>query len=130
MGIFNRFFHHINETDDEREIREYEKSCNGNSKISDINHSEFIIEDTFAIKGGHTVVVGTVMAGKFSTGDKVIIYSESGNKIKSEILGIEVFMKKVQEIYEGGKAGILLKNVQKNQIRKNDIIKNVPRGTI
>ncbi len=36
----------------------------------------------------------------------------------------------ILEISEGENAGFLLKDVQKNQIKKNDIIKNVPRGTI
>ncbi len=130
MRIFNRFFQRVNETDDEREIHEYEKSCNKDSKIFDINHSEFIIEDIFFINGRGTVVVGTVTAGKFRKGDKIVIVSTSGNEIKSEILAIEIWRKMILEISEGENAGFLLKDVQKNQIKKNDIIKNVPRGTI
>lgn len=119
------------ETDDQKELREYEKSYVPDSDVTYTDdNAEFIIEDTFAINGRGTVVVGTVRAGRFSTGDKVIIYGESGNKIETVILAIEQFRKILSEVYEGANAGFLLKDVQKNQIRKNDIIKTVPRGTL
>lgn len=130
MGFLNKIFGHRAETDDEKELREYEKSYTPDSGVTNTAHAEFVIDDTFSIYGRGTVVVGTVTAGTFNKGDKVVISSTSGSEIKSEILGIEQFRKMVSKVSEGEKAGILLKDVQKNQIRKNDIIKNVPRGTL
>ena len=130
MGFLNMIFGKNTETDDQKEIREYEKTCKSYTDITDNYNAEFIVADTFSIQDRGTVVVGTVTTGKFSTGDKVIIYSESGNRIETVIDSLEEFRKIVSEVSEGANAGILFRDIQKNQIRKNDIIKNVPRGTI
>lgn len=120
MGFFNTLFGKNNETDDQKELRKYEKSNTPNSYNA---NAEFVVEDIFYIKGRGTVVTGTVTSGTFNTGDEIIIISKSGDKIKSQICGIETFRKIVSEASKGTNAGFLLDNVQKNQIQKNDIIK-------
>lgn len=124
MGFLNKIFRHSSETSDEKELREYEEAHILTSDTSDTARAEFIIEDTFALMDGkNTVVVGTVTSGTFKKGDKVMIIDASGNEIKSVILDIEVFMKKAYEVSKGSKAGFMLKDIQKDQIQKNDVIK-------
>lgn len=132
MGFFSMIFGKSSETDDQKEIREYEKNCKSGADVNDSgnNNAEFIVADTFSIMGRGTVVAGTVTAGRFRTGDRVIIYNESGGRFEAVIDSLEKFRKIVPEVSEGANAGMLLRGIQKNQIQKNDIIKNVPRGTV
>lgn len=120
MGFLNMLFGRSSETDDQKELRKYEKSHTPASYTGD---SVFIIEDVFYIYGRGVVVAGTVQKGTFHTGDKVIIVNQSGSEIESQISGIELFRKLTDEVSEGENAGILLSDVQKNQIQTNDIIK-------
>ena len=61
--------------------------------------------------------------GVFSVGDKVVIVRGRENEIYSEIIGIEQFRKVCNTVSEGANAAFMLKDVDRKQIGRNDIIK-------
>lgn len=110
-------------TDDERELREYEEYYTPQSGVADGTYAEFVVSDVFSISGRGTVAVGTVTGGVFSVGDKVVIVRGREDEIASEIIGIEQFRKVCTSVSEGANAGFLLKDVDRKQISRNNIIK-------
>ncbi|WP_303819221.1 EF-Tu/IF-2/RF-3 family GTPase [Ruminococcus flavefaciens] len=110
-------------TDDERELREYEEYYTPQSGVADGTYAEFVVSDVFSVSGRGTVAVGTVTGGVFSVGDKVVIVRGREDEIASEIIGIEQFRKVCTSVSEGANAGFLLKNVDRKQISRNNIIK-------
>ena len=110
-------------TDDERELREYEEYYTPQSGVADGTYAEFVVSDVFSVSGRGTVAVGTVTGGVFSVGDKVVIVRGREDEIASEIIGIEQFRKVCTSVSEGANAGFLLKDVDRKQISRNDIIK-------
>ena len=110
-------------TDDERELREYEEYYTPQSGVADGTYAEFVVSDVFSVSGRGTVAVGTVTGGVFSVGDKVVIVRGREDETASEIIGIEQFRKVCTSVSEGANAGFLLKDVDRKQIGRNDIIK-------
>ncbi len=110
-------------TDDERELREYEEYYTPQSGVADGTYAEFVVSDVFSVSGRGTVAVGTVTGGVFSVGDKVVIVRGREDEIASEIIGIEQFRKVCNSVSEGANAGFLLKDVDRKQISRNNIIK-------
>ena len=110
-------------TDDERELREYEEYYTPQSGVADGTYAEFVVSDVFSVSGRGAVAVGTVTGGVFSVGDKVVIVRGREDEIASEIIGIEQFRKVCTSVSEGANAGFLLKDVDRKQIGRNDIIK-------
>lgn len=110
-------------TDDERELREYEEYYTPQSGVADGTYAEFVVSDVFTVSGRGTVAVGTVTGGVFSVGDKVVIVRGREDEIASEIIGIEQFRKVCTSVSEGANAGFLLKDVDRKQISRNNIIK-------
>ena len=110
-------------TDDERELREYEEYYTPQSGVADGTYAEFVVSDVFSVSGRGTVAVGTVTGGVFSVGDKVVIVRGREDEIASEIIGIEQFRKVCTSVSEGANAGFLLKDVDRKQIGRNNIIK-------
>lgn len=114
-------------TDDERELREYEAYYTPQSGVADGTYAELVVSDVMNIAGRGTVVVGTVTGGVFSVGDKVTIVRGRNDETETEIMGIEQFRKVCLSVTEGANAAFLLKDVDKKQIGRNDIIKRVDR---
>ncbi|EWM53223.1 EF-Tu/IF-2/RF-3 family GTPase [Ruminococcus flavefaciens] len=110
-------------TDDEKELREYEEYYRPQSGVADGTYAEFVVSDVFTISGRGTVVVGTVTGGVFNVGDRVIIDRGHSGTVETEIVGIEQFLKVCNSVSEGANAGFMLKDVERKQISRNDIIK-------
>ena len=68
------------------------------------------------------MVVGVVAEGSFSVGDKVQLDNLSGEYRETEILGIETFRKIKSTVTEGEEAGLLLKGLQRKDIKQGDLI--------
>ena len=77
------------------------------------------VEDVFSITGRGTVVTGRVMKGVVAVGDEVTI-SPSG--VRTAIAGIEQFRKSLDYAQEGENAGLLLRGVSREQVKRGDII--------
>ena len=75
---------------------------------------EFLIEDVFTISGRGTVVTGRVVSGTFKVGESVKIPQVG---ITTMITGIEMFRKSLDVAVAGDNAGILLSNVDRNQVQ-------------
>ena len=111
-------------TDDEKELREYEEYYTPQSGVADGSYAEFVVSDVFTITGRGTVVTGTVTGGVFHVGDEVAVVHGS-SEIKSEITGIEQFRKVCDSVSEGANAGFWLKDIDRKQVSRNDIIKKM-----
>lgn len=109
-------------TDDEKELREYEEYYTPQSGVADGTYAEFVVGDVFTISGRGTVAVGTVTGGVFRVGDEVVIVHGS-TEIPSVVIGIEQFRKICDSASEGANAGFFLKDIDRKQISRNDIIK-------
>ena len=113
-------------TDDEKELRDYETNEYApESRLDENAYAEFIVNDTFNISGRGTVVVGTVTEGVFRIGDSVRLVRGEDVTASSVITGIEQFRKTVDSVAEGADAGLLLKDVERGQVKRNDLIKKV-----
>lgn len=128
MGLLSKLFGRAEETDDQREIRQYNEQNAGftaepvNSQhFTDSGKAVFVVEDVFTISGRGTVVTGTVTEGCFNVGDNVTI--DSDVKIPAVITGIEQFRKMLDTAHAGDNAGLLLSsNITRNQIHHGDLI--------
>lgn len=81
-----------------------------------------VIEDVFSITGRGTVVTGRIGSGSFRIGDSVRVTRESGEVINTAIIGIEAFRKALDVATAGDNVGLLLRDVERNQIGRGDRI--------
>lgn len=131
MGLLDKLFSNKPKddgfiTDDEKELRDYEANEYApESRLDENAYAEFIIEDAFTISGKGTVVTGTVTEGVFRTGDKVRLVHGEDVAADTVISGIEQFRKTTDSISEGAKAGLMLRGVDRKQVKRNDLIKKI-----
>ena len=110
-------------TDDEKELREYEAYYTPQSGVAEGTYSEFVVTDVFTITGRGTVVTGTVTGGVFFVGDNVLLVHNGNAGTPTTIIGIEQFRKVCESVSEGANAGFILKDIDRKQVSRNDIIK-------
>ena len=79
------------------------------------------IEDVFSITGRGTVVTGKVK-GTIHINDAVLITTKDGRKIETVLGGIEAFRKTLDVAMDGDNCGLLLKNVARDEVGRDDII--------
>lgn len=79
------------------------------------------VEDVFSITGRGTVATGRIEKGVANTGDSVEILG-LGDKITSTITGVEMFRKILDRGEAGDNVGILLRGVDKEQIKRGMVI--------
>jgi elongation factor Tu len=79
------------------------------------------IEDVFSITGRGTVATGRIERGVVNVADPVEIIG-FGAKINSVCTGVEMFRKLLDRGEAGDNAGILLRGVDKNDIRRGMVI--------
>ena len=77
-----------------------------------------IIEDVFDITGRGVVAVGQIKNKTVYIGDEVIIDPEFTSTIKAEIKQIESFRKMLKFAEPDQNVGLVLKGVQKKDVRK------------
>ena len=75
------------------------------------------IEDVFSITGRGTVATGRIETGVVHTGDPVDIIGMGAEKLKSTVTGVEMFRKILDEGEAGDNVGLLLRGIDKNEIR-------------
>jgi elongation factor Tu len=80
------------------------------------------IEDVFSITGRGTVATGRIETGIIHTGDPVEIIGMGAEKLKSVVTGVEMFRKILDEGQAGDNAGLLLRGIDKNEIRRGMVI--------
>jgi elongation factor Tu len=80
------------------------------------------IEDVFTITGRGTVATGRIETGVINTGDEVDIIGMSDEKMKSTITGVEMFRKILDRGEAGDNVGLLLRGIDKKDIRRGMVI--------
>ncbi len=80
------------------------------------------VEDVFSITGRGTVATGRIETGVVNTGDPVEILGISDEKLTSVVTGVEMFRKILDRGEAGDNVGLLLRGIDKNQIRRGMVI--------
>ncbi len=80
------------------------------------------IEDVFSITGRGTVATGRIERGVINVGDAVEIIGFVEKPLTSTVTGVEMFRKLLSRGEAGDNAGILLRGIDKNAIRRGMVI--------
>jgi elongation factor Tu len=80
------------------------------------------VEDVFTITGRGTVATGRIERGVINTSDEVDIIGFNSEKLKSVCTGVEMFRKILDRGEAGDNVGLLLRGVEKDQIRRGMVI--------
>jgi elongation factor Tu len=80
------------------------------------------VEDVMTITGRGTVATGRIERGVINVGDPVEIIGLDAEKLTSTVTGIEMFRKNLDRGEAGDNAGILLRGIDKNAIRRGMVI--------
>ena len=80
------------------------------------------VEDVFSITGRGTVATGRIERGTINTGDPVDIIGMGAKDLKSTITGVEMFRKILAKGEAGDNAGMLLRGIEKEDIKRGMII--------
>ena len=80
------------------------------------------VEDVFSITGRGTVATGRIERGIVNTGEPVDIIGMGADGLKSTITGVEMFRKILDRGQAGDNAGLLLRGIEKTDIRRGMII--------
>ncbi len=80
------------------------------------------IEDVFTITGRGTVATGRIESGIVHTGDLVDIIGMGEKKLSSTVTGVEMFRKILDKGQAGDNVGILLRGIEKQDIRRGMVI--------
>jgi elongation factor Tu len=80
------------------------------------------VEDVFSITGRGTVATGRIERGRVKVGEGVEIVGLVETPLTSTVTGVEMFRKLLDEGEAGDNAGLLLRGIEKNQIRRGMVI--------
>ena len=80
------------------------------------------VEDVFSITGRGTVATGRIERGIVNSSDAVDIIGMGAKDLKSTITGVEMFRKILDRGQAGDNAGLLLRGIEKTDIRRGMII--------
>ena len=79
------------------------------------------VEDVFSITGRGTVATGRIETGRVKVGDEVELLGLGEDK-KSVVTGVEMFRKILEEGEAGDNVGLLLRGVDKKEIRRGMVL--------
>jgi elongation factor Tu len=80
------------------------------------------VEDVFSITGRGTVATGRIERGRVKVGEGVEIVGLIEKPLTSVVTGVEMFRKLLDEGEAGDNAGLLLRGIEKTQIRRGMVI--------
>jgi elongation factor Tu len=80
------------------------------------------VEDVFSITGRGTVATGRIERGRIKVGEAVEIVGLIDKPLSSTCTGVEMFRKLLDEGEAGDNAGLLLRGIEKTQIRRGMVI--------
>jgi elongation factor Tu len=80
------------------------------------------VEDVFSITGRGTVATGRIERGRIKVGESVEIVGLVDTPLTSTCTGVEMFRKLLDEGEAGDNAGLLLRGIEKTQIRRGMVI--------
>ena len=80
------------------------------------------VEDVFSITGRGTVATGRIERGIINSGDPVDIIGMGAEGLKSTVTGVEMFRKILDRGEAGDNVGLLLRGIEKTDIKRGMII--------
>ena len=80
------------------------------------------VEDVFSITGRGTVATGSIESGRIHVGDAVEIIGLQEEKQTSTVTGVEMFRKILDEGEAGDNCGLLLRGIEKDDIKRGMVI--------
>ncbi|PTQ99376.1 elongation factor Tu [Mucilaginibacter yixingensis] len=80
------------------------------------------VEDVFSITGRGTVATGRIERGVINSGDPVDILGMGAENLKSTVTGVEMFRKILDRGEAGDNVGLLLRGIEKTDIRRGMVI--------
>jgi elongation factor Tu len=80
------------------------------------------VEDVFSITGRGTVATGRIERGRIKVGEAVEIVGLMEKPLSSTCTGVEMFKKLLDEGEAGDNAGLLLRGIEKSQIRRGMVL--------
>src|SRR5678809_1239312 len=80
------------------------------------------VEDVFSITGRGTVATGRIERGKIKVGEAIEIVGLMEKPLASTVTGVEMFKKLLDEGQAGDNAGLLLRGIEKNQVRRGMVL--------
>ena len=80
------------------------------------------VEDVFSITGRGTVATGRIETGVANTGDSIDIIGMGAEKLDSTVTGVEMFRKILDRGEAGDNVGILLRGIEKTDIKRGMVI--------
>jgi elongation factor Tu len=80
------------------------------------------VEDVFSITGRGTVATGRIERGRIKVGEAIEIVGLQEKAMASTVTGVEMFKKLLDEGEAGDNAGLLLRGIEKTQIRRGMVL--------
>jgi elongation factor Tu len=80
------------------------------------------VEDVFSITGRGTVATGRIETGMVHTGDELEMIGLGAEKRKTVCTGVEMFRKILDDGEAGDNVGLLLRGVDKNEIKRGMVL--------
>ena len=80
------------------------------------------VEDVFSITGRGTVATGRIETGVINSGESVDILGMGDEKLSSTVTGVEMFRKILDRGEAGDNVGLLLRGIEKSDIRRGMVI--------
>jgi len=80
------------------------------------------VEDVFSITGRGTVATGRIERGRIKVGEPIEIVGLMEKALTSTCTGVEMFKKLLDEGEAGDNAGLLLRGIEKTQIRRGMVL--------
>ena len=80
------------------------------------------VEDVFSITGRGTVATGRIERGRIKVGEAIEIVGLMDAPLASTVTGVEMFRKLLDQGEAGDNAGLLLRGIEKTQIRRGMVL--------
>jgi len=80
------------------------------------------VEDVFSITGRGTVATGRIERGRIKVGEAIEIVGLHDAPLNSTVTGVEMFRKLLDQGEAGDNAGLLLRGIEKNQVRRGMVL--------
>ena len=80
------------------------------------------VEDVFSITGRGTVATGRIERGRIKVGEGIEIVGLMEKALTSTVTGVEMFKKLLDQGEAGDNAGLLLRGIEKTQIRRGMVL--------
>ena len=80
------------------------------------------VEDVFSITGRGTVATGRIERGRIKVGEPIQIVGLIEKPLDTTCTGVEMFKKLLDEGEAGDNAGLLLRGIEKNQVRRGMVL--------